>query len=193
MLISSSRLIKTPVMSLQTGGRLATTKASVIDPRNLFILAFELEGPLLDETPSFLVVTDIRELGSMGMIVDSSDEFVGVNDVIKIKEVYDFSFSLDGLAVKSQKGKRIGKVVGYSVEPGKFMVKQLQVRRPLLRSLADTELLIDRTQIIEISNDAVVIKDEHPKVRSHVKAAAGTYANPFRQTATPQPETIDRA
>jgi uncharacterized protein YrrD len=180
-------------MSLQTGRRLAITKHAVIDPRNLKILAFELDGPHLDQVPSFLGVNDIREIGNMGIIIDSSDEFVGLDDVIKIKEVYNFGFKLDNLAVKNQKGKKLGKVIGYSVEPSSFVVKQLSVRRPLLKSLTDTELLIDRSQIVEISNDAVVIKDETEKVRSHVKATAGSYTNPFRQVAAqPQPEAIKR-
>lgn len=192
MLISSSRLIGTPVMSLQTGGRLAVTKAALIDPRSLFILAFELDGNQLDQHPSFVTVRDIREIGTMGMIVDSSDEFIGLGDVIKIQEVYSFNFKLDNLLVKDEKGRRVGKVNSYSVEPGSFLVKQLRVRRPLLKSLTDTELLIDRSQIVEISNEAVVIKAEDQSVRSHVKAAAGAYTNPFRNTATPQPETINR-
>lgn len=168
------------------------TKTAIIDPRNLFILAFELEGHLLDQTPSFLTINDIREIGSMGIIVDSSDEFIGIDDVIKLREVYNFKFLLDNLPVKDKKGKKLGRVDGYSVEPGSFMVKQLKVRRPILKSLTDTELLIDRSQIMEISNDAVVIKSEDEPIRSHVKAAAGAYTNPFRTTATPQPETIDR-
>ena len=180
-------------MSLQTGGRLAVTKRAIIDPRNLMILAFELDGPHLDQTPSFLVVQDIREISSMGLIVDSNDEFVGLGDVIKVKEVYDFNFELLNIVVKTQKGKKLGKIMGFSIEPGSFMIKQLNVRRPLLKSLTDTELLIDRSQIIEISNEAVIVKDEEEKVRSHVKAAAIAYANPFRQAATPQPEAIRRS
>lgn len=192
MLIPSARLIKSPVMSLQTGGRLASTKSAIIDPRTLRILAFELEGNLLDQQPSFLVVSDIREIGSMGIIVDSSEEFVGEDDVIKIKEVYDFHFALDNLQVKDQKGRKLGRVNGYSVEPGSFIIKQLNVRRPILKSLTDTELLIDRTQVVEISNDTVTVRSEDQRPKSHVKAAAGAYTNPFRASATPQPETIDR-
>jgi uncharacterized protein YrrD len=179
-------------MSLQTGGKLATTKNPIIDPRNLLILAFELDGTLLDERPSFLMIDDIREIGGMGIIIDSRDEFIGLEDVIKIREVYDFHFVLDNILVRDQRGKKVGWVDGYSVEPQSFMVKQLNVKRPILKSLADTELLIDRSQIIEISNDAIVIKSDDQPIRSHVKAAAGAYTNPFRQTATPQPETIDR-
>ena len=190
MLISSERLIHTPVMSLQTGGQLAHTKKPLIDPRNLMIIAYELEGPALDDHPSFLMVTDVRELSHLGLIVDSSDEFVGLDDVIKIPEVYDFGFELFNKTVRDVSGAKLGKVIGYAVEPGSFMIKQLNVRRPLLKSLTDTELIIDRTQVTEVNDTEIIIKnDDHQP--APVKRVAKSFTNPFRSGA-PQPEAINR-
>ncbi|HEU4831030.1 MAG TPA: hypothetical protein VFS65_02575, partial [Candidatus Saccharimonadales bacterium] len=69
MLVLGSRLLSTPVMGLQTGTQLATTKSPIIDPSNLKIVAYELEGSLLTEHPSLLRIADVRELGDVGMIV----------------------------------------------------------------------------------------------------------------------------
>jgi hypothetical protein len=178
-------------MSLQTGGQLARTKAPLIDPRNLMIIAYELEGPSLDEQPSFLRMADVRELSNLGLIVDSSDEFVGLDDVLKIREVYDFGFELIGKLVLDEHKHKLGKVTGYSIEPGSFMIKQLNVRRPLLKSLTDTELLIDRTQITEVNDTEVIVKNDERQPEP-VKHTAKNFANPFRGT-TPQPEAIDRS
>lgn len=183
MLISADRLVNTPVMSLQTGGQLATTKTTVIDPRSLKVIAFELEGPSLDNNPAFLLINDVRELSNLGLIVDSSEEFVGLADVIKLEEVYNFNFRLDNIQVKDQANHKLGRVISYSVEPESFMVKQLNVKRPLLKSFTDTELLIDRSQVFEVTNDAVTINhDEREPV--HVKQAAKSFTNPFRAQHT---------
>ena len=77
MLVLGSRLNETPVMSLQTGTRLAVTTQPIIDPSNLRIFAYEIKGPLLTQQPSFLRTADIREYGRLGMIIDSNDEIVG--------------------------------------------------------------------------------------------------------------------
>lgn len=191
MLITAERLINTPVMSLQTGGQLARTKEPLIDPRNLMIVAYELDGPSLDTRPSFLLISDVRELSNLGLIVDSSDEFIGVDDVIKIREVYDIGFELVGKAVRDTKGTKLGKVVSYSVEPGSFMIKQLNVRRPLLKSFTDTELIIDRTQITEVNDNEVII-DHDERQPAPAEPTAKSFTNPFRGT-TPQPEAIDRS
>lgn len=189
MLIAADRLENVPVMSLQTGGQLASAKAPVIDPRNLMIIAYELEGPSLDTHPSFLLIQDVRELSNLGLIVDSSDEFVGANDVIKLQEVYEFHFSLIGKQVVDQNKHKLGKVTSYSIEPESFTVKQLNVKRPLLKSFNDTELLIDRTQITEITDEKITIKHDE-REPSPAKRAAKAYTNPFRGQ-TPQPEAIN--
>lgn len=189
MLITESQLLDTPVMGLQTGTELARTARPVIDPRTLKIMAYELEGPLLDEHPSFLRIEDIRELSDIGMIVDASDEFVGLDDIIKLKETYELNFSLVGLTVLDDKKHKLGRVSGYTVEMGSFVIQQLNVRRPIMKSLGDTELLVHRSQILEITDTTVTVKSG--KVNAEpIKSAVKAYVNPFRQTGSAQPETI---
>lgn len=188
MLLSYERLTDTPVMSLQTGAELARTKHIVIDPRDLTIVAYELDGAALDEHPSFLRPVDVRELSGLGLIVDSSDEFVGLDDVIRIQQVREFDFELLGMEVIDDHNKKLGKVQSYNVDSASFSVQQLVVKRPLLRSFTETELLIHRSQVIEIN-------DEHIKVRStstkeSAKNVVREYTNPFR-AGNVQPEAID--
>ncbi len=191
MLLSISTLTNAPVMSLQTGAELARTQAALIDPRNLKIVAFILEGVKLDRRPSFLTIADIREISGIGIIVDSSDEFIGIDDVIKIKEVYDFDFTLMNIRVEDESKHNLGKVISYSVEPGSFYIKQLNVKRPLFKSLSDTELLIDRTQIVNVSDEKIIIRhDEREPVPA--KHTVTTFTNPFRQQRA-QPDSSDAA
>ncbi len=190
MLVLGTQLLQTPVMSLQTGAELARTKTPVIDPRTLTIIAYELDGPLLDQHPSLLRIADVRELSDIGMIVDSSDEFIGVDDVIKLKETYNLHFPLIGLSVVDDKKHKLGKVENYSVEMGSFIIQQLTVRRPLFKSLGDSELLIHRSQIIEINDTTIKVKSASNEAKDPIPTAVKAYANPFRQTGNAQPETI---
>ena len=179
MLLLGSRLKNTPVMSLQTGQELARTSSPVIDPRTLSIIAYELEGHLLNTNPSLLRIADIREMSDIGMIVDSSEEFLAVDDVIKIQEVYNLDFKLIDMPVRDIKGRKIGKVHDYSLEIGNFVIQQLSVKRPLLMSLNDSELLIHRSQIREITDEVIIIESGESKVEP-LKEAARNYVNPFR-------------
>lgn len=187
MLTTASQLINVPVMSLQTGTELARTTAAVIDPRTLTILAYEVSGPLLDQHPSFLRVADIREQSGIGLIIDSSDEFVGLDDVIKLKEVYELGFTLIGLPVIDEKAKKLGKVDGYTIELESFVIQQINVKRPILKSLGDAELLIHRSQIVKVSDTSITVKAGTINAEP-VKSTVSTYVNPFRQTSKAQPE-----
>lgn len=188
MLVLGSRLLNTPVMSLQTGTRLASTVAPIIDPANLRILAYEVEGPLLSENPSFVRTADIREYGRLGMIINSNDELIGLEDVIKIKKVRELEFNLIGLSVIDDHKRKLGKVSDYTLDTGDFMIQQLHVRRGLIKGLTDTGLLIHRSQIIEINNTSVIVKSPSVKTAEPVmQSIRGEFVNPFR-TPKPHPE-----
>jgi hypothetical protein len=181
-----------PVMGLQTGGELARTEREIINPHTLEVVAYQLNGPLLDTHPSLLRVADVREFSDIGMIVDSSDEFVSPDDIIKLNEIYQLHFSLHDKPVVDTKRRKLGKVIGYTIETGGFVIQQLNVKRPFFRSLSDTELLIHRSQIKEISDSQIVVESELKTPAPVLKAVRDTYSNPFRKSSGPQPEHSDR-
>lgn len=191
MMLLGSTLLNAPVMSLQTGGELARTKNAIIDPANLAIIAYELTGPRLSMHPTLLRMADVRELSDLGLIVDSEDEFVTEHDVIKLDEIYHLGFELINMLVTDEKRKKLGHVIDYTLDTSGFFVQQLTVRRPLLRSLNDTELLIHRSQIIEINDKAIVVHSEAKIPEPERKEVVGSYINPFRKPGT-APESIDR-
>lgn len=189
MLILGSRLHDTAVMSLQTGTRLARIGKPLIDPANLKIVAYEVDGPLLTEHPSFLRTDDIREMGTVGMIIDSTDELVGLHDVIKLEELHASNFQLVGMLVIDEHKHKLGKVDDYTLETGGFIIQQLNVKRGIIKGLTDTGLLIHRSQITEINDKAIIVKSTKKKLPTPVmEAVRHEYVNPFRGTTAPQPE-----
>lgn len=190
MLIAGSRLIHTPVMGLQTGGELARTTQPIVDPRTLEVLAYEIAGPLLNEHPSLLRIADVREFSDIGMIVDSSDEFVSPDDIIKLGEIYKLHFDIMGMHVIDEKKRKLGKVNGYTIDTNGFLIQQFSVKRPLLKSLNDTELLIHRTQITEINDDAIIVHSEAEIPEPIIDSVRTAYVNPFRKGHR-QAEQID--
>lgn len=186
MLIFGSRIHGTPVMSLQTGTRLATINEPLIDPSNLKILAYTLEGPLLTHQGAYLRTDDIRELGNLGMIIDSEDEFVEPDDVIKLKHIRELGFRLIGMPVIDEHKHKLGKVEDYTIDTPSFTIQQLTVKHGFLKSLSDTGTLIHRSQIIEVNDNTIIVKATTKKLFEPViEATRNEYVNPFR---SPKPE-----
>jgi len=187
MLLLGSRLIGTPVMGLQTGTKLAQTATPLIDPANLKIVAYVVEGPLLAERPSIIRMADVRELSDIGMIIDSNDEFIGVHDVISINKIYDIGFKLIGMGVIDETKHKLGKVEDYSLDSSSFVIQQLNVKRGLVKNLTDTGLLIHRSQIVEINDQFIVVRTTAKRPEPVMEAERRAFVNPFR-SSSPQPE-----
>ncbi len=187
MLIFGSDLKGKSVLSLHTSTPIAILDEPVINPYNLNILAFKLAGARLDDPDdSYLLVQNIREISPIGLIINSSDEIVSQQDVIKLKETIELGFELVNTKVVSKNGKRLGKVAGYTVDPAVMSVEQILIERPFFRAFVDPELMIHRSKIIEITNEKITVKEEKekPKATKAVKEKIepiGEFVNPFRK------------
>jgi uncharacterized protein YrrD len=190
MLLPGTQLTGTPVLGLQTGAKLAIITKPLIDPANLKIVAYTLEGPLLSDSPSFIMTDDIRELSSIGIIVDSSDEFIGLHDVIKIEKLYDIGFNIIGMNVIDETKHKLGKVEDYSIDSVSFIIQQINVKHGVLKAFTDTGLLVHRSQIVEINDNHIVVRTTAKKLEPVLKSERRTYVNPFRN-ASAQPENSD--
>jgi len=188
MLISSNDLQNLPVVGIQTGGRLATLGEAIIDPRQLKVVAFYCKGLRLNGDGAVLHTEDIREVGDMGAIINSADNIMSPDDLVRLKEVIGYKFQLEGKEVVDDTGRKVGRVTTYNVETNSFYVIKLHVRPGIFKALQTSEVIIDRSQIVELSPKRIVIKA--PAVKEEASAAMESLPavdNPFRRS--PQPDT----
>lgn len=190
MLVPIERLIGTPILSLQTGLELARTDEPIIDPRQLKLVAFRVTDRHRTQADTVLHPDDIREISTIGIIIDSSDKLMTTEGLVRLQTVIDFGFTLPGVRVEDDLGTKLGTVKGYAVDPDSFYVQQLYLKPPLLRAFATTHLTIRRSQIASITNQLIVVKS--PTVKndeSLTTAVKSTFANPFRAPTPTQPES----
>lgn len=185
MLIKSSSLLNLPILSVHMGGKIAEVSEVIINPDNLKVEAFRLIGPEVGgENGDILQTKDIREFSmGLGAIVDSADEFVNDADVIKLQKILEIDFKLIDKSVETKKGSKLGKVSSYMVNSDDFMVQQLIVRRPLLKSFIDPELVIGRSEVVKVTDDKIIVKDEESKIRKKAMTEdfVPNFVNPFRE------------
>lgn len=176
-------------MSLQTGTQVGTATRHIIDPRRLNIVAFYCEGSLIDFDPAILHVSDIREFGNIGFIVDSADNIMSADDLVRLKEVLDYNFELVGKPVVEEGGRKVGKVNSYTVDSESFYIMKLHVRPTFFHSFGQAELLIDRSQIREINDKHIMISKATTRDEQHEQIMpAHIIDNPFRKAPRRMPE-----
>ena len=146
------------IVDPQTGTQLAQAPSAINDPRNLSIAAFELEGPLLSIAPAYLRVNEIREVSSIGMIIDSNDEIVASGDIIALDNLLKMNFQLIGLSVVDELKHKLGKVEDYTLETGGFVFLHMHVKSGLFRGPTHTGLLILRSQATVITDASMFVQ-----------------------------------
>ena len=181
MLIEGSKLLKYPILSLHTASRIAGVKGLVIDPNFLKVVAFEINA-ISSKQRLFLEASSVREFSKMGMIVDSDEEFVEKDDVIKLKETIDLGFSLDNMKVISKKKAMLGRIEDFIINTEDFQIMQLIVKRPIYKALIDPELVIGRSDIHEINDREIVVKSEEGTImkKSGTLDFVPNFVNPFK-------------
>lgn len=181
MLIEGSKLLKYPILSLHTASRIAEVKSLVIDPNFLKVVAFEISA-VSSKQRLFLEASSVREFSKMGMIVDSDEEFVEKDDVIKLKETIDLGFSLDNMKVVSKKKAMLGRIEDFIINTEDFQIIQLIVKRPIYKALIDPELVIGRSDIHEINDNEIIVKSEEGTImkKSGTLDFVPNFVNPFK-------------
>ena len=181
MLIEGSKLLKYPILSLHTASRIAEVKGLVIDPNFLKVVAFEISA-VSSRQRLFLEASSVREFSKMGMIVDSDEEFVEKDDVIKLKETIDLGFSLDDMKVVSKKKAMLGRIEDFIINTEDFQIMQLIVKRPIYKALIDPELVIGRSDIHEINDSEIIVKSEEGTImkKSGTLDFVPNFVNPFK-------------
>ena len=182
MLLPRDRLLNLPLMSLQTGTRVGLATQHIIDPRRLDIIAFYCEGPLIDFSPAILHTADIREFSSIGLIIDGADNIMPPDDLVRLQEIIDYKFELIGKQVVEESGTKLGKVGDYTVDSDSFYIIKIHVKPTLWQSLGRAELLIDRTQIREINDKQIVVRNASVESESVDRISGlSIIDNPFRK------------
>lgn len=188
MLIYGSSLKDRAILSLHIASEIARVVEPIIDPNNLKIVALRVEGPLIrGEVGDILPIESVREISHMGLIVDSIDELVNGDEIVRIRDILKLNFNLVGLKVITRKKSKLGKVSDFTIDTTDWKTQQLVIQRPVVKSLIDPELMIPCSKIVEIDDYKIIVKDEHerPKAKASATKAAvdftPNFINPFRK------------
>jgi sporulation protein YlmC with PRC-barrel domain len=157
-------------MSLRTGSQIGTTTAPIINPNNLKIEGFFCQDEGHKKT--ILLYQDIRDVLPQGLAVNDADALTDPNDLVRLKDLIRLQFDLIGKHVVTAGREKVGKVSDYATETQTMFVQKLYVSQSLFKSFASGNLGVDRSQIVEITNDKIVIQDLEEKVPATAKAVA---------------------
>jgi sporulation protein YlmC with PRC-barrel domain len=170
MLLLSNDLVKKQILSLRSSSPIATIQGAIINPNNLKIEGFYCRDHY-DKSLLVLLTQDIRETISGGYIVNDHDVLSHVEDLVRLKKIININFALIGKQVVTISKNRVGKVTDYSTELDSMFIQKLYVAQPVYKSLGGGNMIIDRTQINEITPKRIIINDIMGNVPAQARAS----------------------
>lgn len=170
MLKMSNSLLNLPVMSLRIGSQIAIAEAPIINPHNLKILGWWCTAPD-SKNHLVLLAEDVREIMPTGIAINDEDALCEPEDLVRHHEVLEINFQLIDKPVRTKRQK-VGKVNDYSYNDGLF-VQKLYVARSLIKVFtAEDTLIIDRNQILEVTDKHILVRDTEIKATDKELAGA---------------------
>ena len=170
----SGSLQNQQVLSLRLGGPIAIAQRPIINPHNLKIIGWWCQAPAAGE-PLVLLTDNIREVTPAGLAVNDEDALSAPDDLVRQKEILELEFQLIDKLVKTKRQK-LGKVSDYSYNDGLF-VQKLYVARSLVKVFTNEDtLIIDRAQILEVTDSYILVRDSDVKATEEEMAPAAEAA-----------------
>lgn len=167
----SKSLYNQKVMSLRLGSPIAIAVEPIINPHNLKILGWWCKTPG-GTKQQVLLAEDVREILPQGLAVNDADALSHSNDLVRHNEILTIHFQLLNKAVKTKRQK-LGKVADFAYDNEAMLIQKLYVTRPLTKLFASEDtLIIDRNQIIEVSDHYILVRDGDAKVTEEELAPA---------------------
>lgn len=171
MLQLSANLLNKQVLSLRTGGPVATITGAIINPDNLKIEGFYCEDRF-EKTSLILLCQDIRETLKQGYVINDHDVLAEPDELVRLKKVLELDYVLIGKQVETISKQKVGKVSDYAAETTTMYIQKVYASQSIFKSLTGGSLSIDRTQINEITPRRVIINELTKKAPVPATAAA---------------------
>jgi uncharacterized protein YrrD len=159
MLVHSNFLTNKQIVSISEGKVVASVSSIIIDPSNLSIVALYCSGPWSPKKRMVVLTQDIKTIQQGKIIINTVSDITELEDIVRLKEIAKINFSLISKNVKSESRKKLGKINDYSINIQNFYIQKITVSLSIFRSLGTNTLLIDREQIIEVSDHEVIVSD----------------------------------
>ncbi len=174
MIFLSNDYTNRAILSLRTGSKIGNALLPIINASNLKIdgwYATSLDSKETMVLPSL----EVRDMIAKGIVVNDHDAITPIDDMVRMQAVINAEFSLIGTPIVSESGEKLGIVKDYAVDHKTLYIKKLYIGQSFLKSLLNfthPQLIIDRSQILDVTPEKIVVKDATEKVQDTKTAPA---------------------
>jgi len=167
MLIELTKLEGMDIGALDEGVKVGVVKSAIIDPEEARLIGILVRIGTIIQSFKVASFQDIIDIDKSGVVIGSEVDLLDKDDIVRIKKLLKYKYSLIGSRVRASGTKKsIGKVSDAVIETTTGDVLRIYVSNYFKRRI------FERSQIEKITLAEVIVKDIEPKsVRQKALAA----------------------
>jgi len=155
----ASQLIGLPVLSLQNAETITHVTGLIMEIKSLEVIAFSCEPSRDLGKHPVLLLRDIRQVAIDCLLINTAEDLVEAGEIVRLAPLLKRDFDPRGIKVVTDLKRKVGTVEDYTVNLQTYHLQKIYVRRSLVRSWVGASLIIDRAQIIEVSEREFTVRD----------------------------------
>jgi len=156
MFIEAKKIIGLPVASVEEESKVGEILQLVIDPQNGTLLGFLVKTNGFFDTVKALSVIDVRDWDPQGLVITSVDNIVALDEIIRIKEIFDQKIIILGFKAQTESGKSLGSIDNLLIDTENLVVAKYYVKN----ILTGDERVFLANSVVKIENKTVIFQDD---------------------------------
>lgn len=169
MLILASQIQDAPILSIRNGHPVAVAGKMLVDADKLEVAAVFCKSPGWRGENHVLLLRDIREYSRSGIIIDSLEDIEDIGEIIRLGDIVERDYQVNGKLVVTEGGAKLGKIEDYSVDTISNTIQKIYIKPSLLKNLMVNNLVIDRVHIVRAEEKQVVVSDASLKTPKEIE------------------------
>ena len=158
-------IIGKKVFSVHDGAAIADVVGWLINKDN-----FKIELIVVitrdSKTEKYILPEDIRLSTDRQVIINSQDDITEANELVRQSAMIASKYRLLGSKVETQSGKKLGKVKDFSFDYNTFYIGKIHVVSRFPERITRESFIINRSAVIKVQGDTVIIKDARTKAKA---------------------------
>ncbi|MDQ2973283.1 MAG: hypothetical protein M3Q79_02270 [bacterium] len=163
MLQLAKTLYNRDIISLRNSQVVGTATQPIINPNNLKIEGWYAVDRYSGED-LILPVIEVRELNRYGIAVNDHTAMTPESDLVRLQKILLIRFQLLKKKVVTESKQVVGTISDYSYDDSGMTVQKLYVTPRGLKSLASSDKVIGRSQIVNITDKQITVRDTTSKL-----------------------------
>ena len=139
-----------------------------MDKSNLKIVLLEVIT-LNKNEKKYVLLSDIRSIANNLVIINSEEDIVEANDLVRFSQLIKDNYKVTGSKVITQDNKKLGTVSDFTTNYDSYELSKLYVKTNVFRRLLNTDLIIDKKQIVDVKDKAIIVKSTAIKKQTQNK------------------------